>query len=405
MAPSATARQDQSAAAPRADARIRLSVLGATGSIGSSTLDLVRREPERYRVVALTAASNAAALAEAALSVGAEAAVISDPAAYGELRARLAGSGIESAAGPPAIVEAARRPADVVISAIVGAAGLAPSLAALDGARVLALANKETLVAAGTFFMAEAAARGVRVLPVDSEHNAIFQVLEADQHREVAEIILTASGGPFRTLPVEKMSAVTPAMALKHPNWSMGRKITIDSATLMNKGLELIEAAHLFPVSSDRLSVLVHPQSVVHGLVRYTDGSLLAELGSPDMRTPIGYCLHWPHRRATPVRPLDLAALGTLTFEAPDRGRFPCLALAEAAMRRGAGAPCVLNAANEVAVDAFLAGRLSFPGIAAVVEDTLSRAERAGMMREPASLDDAVSLDGAARRCAAELTQ
>lgn len=401
MAP-ALAIADGTAIARRAEGR-RLSVLGATGSVGRSTLDLVRREPGRWSVVALAAGSDAAGLAEAAVAVGAAVAVVADPAAYRDLAARLAGTGIAAAAGPAAVVEAAAMPTDVVVSAIVGAAGLAPSLAALSATRVLALANKETLVAAGACVMAEAARRGVAVLPVDSEHNAVFQVLESEAGREIAEIILTASGGPFRTLSAAELERVTPAMALRHPNWSMGRKITVDSATLMNKGLELIEARHLFAVGPDRLGVLVHPQSVVHGLVRYTDGSLLAELGSPDMRTPIGYCLAWPERRPTPVKPLDLAALGTITFEAPDRARFPCLAVAEAAMRRGAGAPCVLNAANEVAVEAFLAGRIGFTRIAAVVEEALSWADGTGMMAEPASLDDALALDAAARGRAAEL--
>ncbi len=389
------------AAAPSAGGRRRISILGATGSVGASTLDLVAREPDRYEVVALTAGRNAADLAEAARRLKAEIAVVADPACKAELADRLAGTGIAVAAGRDAVIEAAGRPTDLLVSAIVGAAGLAPSLAALAGTRVLALANKETLVTAGTYFMAEAARRGVTILPVDSEHNAIFQVLEADQTREVAEIILTASGGPFRALPADAFASITPAMALKHPNWSMGRKITIDSATLMNKGLELIEANHLFPVGPDRLSVLVHPQSVVHGLVRYSDGSVLAELGSPDMRTPIGYCLAWPERRPTPVRPLDLAAVGSVTFEQPDRSRFPCLALAEAAMRRGQGAPSVLNAANEIAVEAFLAERIAFTRIAAVVEETLSWAEGTGMMAEPASLADAEALDAAARAHAA----
>ncbi|WP_181707125.1 1-deoxy-D-xylulose-5-phosphate reductoisomerase [Chthonobacter rhizosphaerae] len=380
---------------------LRISVLGATGSIGTSTLDLIGREPDRFDVVALTAQSNTAALAEAAVRVGAAVAVIGDETAYGELAERLAGTGVAAAAGPDAIVEAAARPADLVVSAIVGAAGLAPSLAALGAAEAVALANKETLVSAGTLFMTEAVRRGVRVLPVDSEHNAIFQVLDAENIREVAEIILTASGGPFRTLSLAEMAGVTPERALKHPNWSMGRKISIDSATLMNKGLELIEAHHLFPVRPDQLSVVVHPQSAVHGLVRYTDGSLLAELGSADMRTPIAHCLAWPERRPAPVAPLDLVALGTLTFEAPDRARFPCLALAEAALAEGRGAPCVLNAANEIAVEAFLDGRIRFLDIAAVVADTLSRARGAGMMAEPASLVDAESLDASGRRLAA----
>ena len=271
------------------------------------------------------------------------------------------------------------------------------------GAPTVALANKETMVSAGPLFMRSAAARGVVVLPVDSEHNAIFQVLESRNAAEVQEIIRTASGGPFRTMPADRMATVTPEMALRHPNWAMGRKITIDSSTLMNKGLELIEAHHLFAVPADRLKVLVHPQSVVHGLVRYTDGSLLAELGSPDMRTPIGYCLAWPDRRPTPVKPLDLAALGTLTFEEPDRARFPCLALAEAAMARGDGATAVLNAANEVAVDAFLDHRIAYLDIARVVERTLSAAEGQGALREPWSLAEAEALDGEARRIAAAI--
>ncbi len=381
---------------------LRLSILGATGSIGSSTLDLVRRDRARYRIVALTAGSNASALADLAIEFEAEMAVLADPTGYGALRDRLVGTRIEAAAGASAVCDAATRPSDMVLSAIVGAAGLAPSLAALASTRTVALANKETLVCAGNFFMAEADRLGVRILPVDSEHNAIFQVLEADNRRDVAEIILTASGGPFRTMSRADMAAITPAMALKHPNWSMGRKVTIDSSTLMNKGLELVEAHHLFAIAPDKLSVLVHPQSAVHGLVRYTDGSLLAELGSADMRTPIAYCLAWPERRPAPVNPLDLAALGSLTFEAPDRARFPCLALAEAAMRRGAGAPCVLNAANEVAVDAFLDGKISYLHIAALVEKTLSAADARGIMADPRSLSDATALDAAARRLALE---
>lgn len=377
-----------------------ISILGVTGSIGGSTVDLVRREPERWRVVALSAGTNVAALAEAARLLRPEVAVVADPAGYADLAAALAGTGIEVGAGPSAVCDAARRPTEVLVSAIVGAAGLAPSLAALEGTRVLALANKETLVAAGSLVMAQAERRGVAVLPVDSEHNAIFQILDRRHVAAVTEVCLTASGGPFRTLPAADFATITPAMALRHPNWTMGRKITIDSATLMNKGLELIEAAHLFPVGPDKLTVLVHPQSVVHGLVRYADGALLAELGAPDMRTAIGYCLSWPERRATPVAPLDLARLGSLTFEAPDRGRFPCLALAEAALRRGSGAPCVLNAANEVAVEAFLDGRIPFTGIAALVDAALAAAEGRGLLLEPDSLGAAEELDRAARRLA-----
>jgi 1-deoxy-D-xylulose-5-phosphate reductoisomerase len=384
------------------EGRMRLSILGSTGSIGTSALDLVRREPKRFSVEALVAGSDTATLAAQAIAVGARIAVVADPAGYEDLSRRLAGSGIAAAAGPDAVVEAASRPTDMVLSAIVGAAGLAPSVAALTASRTVALANKETLVCAGGLFMAEAAKRGVRILPVDSEHNAIFQVLETRNAGEVSEIILTASGGPFLSFDHDALSAVTPAMALKHPNWSMGRKVTVDSATLMNKGLELIEAHHLFAVEAARLSVLVHPQSVIHGLVRYSDGSLLAELGSPDMRTPIAYCLAWPERRPAPVKPLDLAALGMISFEEPDRTRFPCLALAEAAMERGGGAPCVLNAANEVAVDAFLEGRIGFTDIARVVAGTLEAADRAGELADPAALSDAEELNGSGRRRAAD---
>lgn len=378
----------------------RLSILGATGSIGLSTLDVVAAEPGRFTIEALTAGRNAAALAELAVRFSARVAVVADPAAYAELRERLVGTGIETAAGPEAIAAAAARPTDIVLSAIVGFAGLAPSLAALGATRIVALANKETLVSAGPLFMAAARQAGTVVLPVDSEHNAIFQAFETGNADAVIEVIITASGGPFLHTPKAELSAVTRDMALKHPKWSMGPKITIDSATLMNKGLELIEAHRLYPVSVDQLSVLVHPQSVVHGLVRYKDGSLLAELGVPDMRTPIGYCLAWPERRPTTVKPLDLATLGTLTFEAPDRDRFPCLPLAEAALRRGNGAPCVLNAANEVAVEAFLAGRIGFLDIVRTVEATLERIDGAGGLAEPQTLAAATELDGWARKIA-----
>jgi 1-deoxy-D-xylulose-5-phosphate reductoisomerase len=376
---------------------VRISLLGSTGSVGKSAIDLIAREPERYRVEALVAGRDAELLAGQARAVGARLAVIADVSRYDDLRERLAGTGIEAAAGHSAVIEAASRPTDIVLSAIVGAAGLAPSVAALSGARTVALANKETLVCAGTLFTRAAAARGVRVLPVDSEHNAIFQVLESRNAAEVTQIILTASGGPFRALDADALARVTPEAALRHPNWSMGRKITIDSATLMNKGLELIEAHYLFDVPPEKLGVVVHPQSVVHGMVRYSDGSLLAELGSPDMRTPIAYCLSWPERRPAPVKPLDLVALGTMTFEAPDRTRFPCLALAESAMARGQGAPCVLNAANEIAVAAFLDGRIGYTDIARSVEAAIESADRAGDLVEPASLDDAEALNGRGR--------
>lgn len=400
MTMTSTAEAGESRKAPEAQAPRRLSILGATGSIGLNVLDLVAAEPGRFEVEALTAGRNARELAALAIRFSARIAVVADPSAYSELRDRLAGTGIEAAAGAEAVSAAAARPTDILVSAIVGFAGLAPSLAALGATRTLALANKETLVSAGPLFLATAERAGTRVLPVDSEHNAIFQVFEADNARDVSEVIITASGGPFLRTPKEDLASVTRDMALRHPKWSMGPKITIDSATLMNKGLELIEAYRLYPVSVDQLSVLVHPQSVVHGLVRYKDGSLLAELGVPDMRTPIGYCLAWPERRPTTVKPLDLAAVGTLTFEAPDRDRFPCLPLAEAAMRRGEGAPCVLNAANEVAVEAFLAGRVGFLDIARVVEATLGRIDAEGGLSEPTSLAGAIELDGWARKIA-----
>ncbi|MCM5559022.1 1-deoxy-D-xylulose-5-phosphate reductoisomerase [Pleomorphomonas sp. JP5] len=378
----------------------RLSILGATGSIGLNVLDLVAAEPGRFAVEALTAGRNARELAALAIRFSARIAVVADPSAYAELREHLVGTGIEAAAGADAVAAAAARSTDILVSAIVGFAGLAPSLAALGATRTLALANKETLVSAGPLFLATAQREGTRILPVDSEHNAIFQVFETDNAANVSEVIITASGGPFLRTPKQELAAATRDMALKHPKWSMGPKITIDSATLMNKGLELIEAYRLYPVSVDQLSVLVHPQSVVHGLVRYRDGSLLAELGVPDMRTPIGYCLSWPERRPTTVKPLDLATIGTLTFEAPDRDRFPCLPLAEAAMRRGDGAPCVLNAANEVAVEAFLAGRIGFLDIARVVEATLAKIDTEGGLSEPSSLAAATELDGWARKIA-----
>jgi 1-deoxy-D-xylulose-5-phosphate reductoisomerase len=381
---------------------MRLTVLGATGSIGQSTLDLVARAPDRFEVVALVGGSRPAELAAAARAVGAKIAVVADEAAGPALREALAGSGIEAAAGPAAVLEAAARPADMVMAAITGAAGLAPTLAAARTGATIALANKECLVSAGRLFMREAERHGARVLPVDSEHNAIFQVLESRNISAVDRILLTASGGPFRTWSRGEMERATAAQALKHPNWSMGAKITIDSATLMNKGLEVIEASLLFPAVADRIAVVVHPQSVVHGLVAYADGSVLAQLGAPDMRTPISYCLGWPERLATPVARLDLAAIGTLTFEAPDLDRFPALALAMAALRRGQGATTVLNGANEIAVAAFLDNRIGFLDIAGVVEAVIGRCDASGMLQEPASLEAVFALDAAARRLAAE---
>ncbi len=370
-----------------------LTILGATGSVGRQALDLVARNPGRWRVEALTANSDAEGLAAAARASGAAFAAIADPGCYAALKAALAGSGIAAAAGPEAICEAARRPGDIVLTAIVGAAGLAPTLAAVERGATLAIANKETLVCAGPVVTAAAQASGAILLPVDSEHNAIFQVFDHDHPERVEKIILTCSGGPFRTRSRAEMAGATVADACKHPVWSMGAKISVDSATLMNKGLELIEAHHLFPVGHERLDVIIHPQSVVHSMVEYVDGSVLAQLGSPDMRIPIAYAMAWPDRIATPAARLDLAAIARLEFEAPDLARFPCLDLAWAALRAGGSAPCILNAANEIAVAAFIAGQVSFLDIDAVVAATLAHVP-AGPV---GSLDEVVEVDAAAR--------
>ena len=393
-----SARQSTTSSAPRG-----VTILGATGSVGSSTIDLIRREPGRYRVEALTARRNAALLAKSAREVGARFAVVADAAAYDDLKAALSGSGIEAAAGEAALKEAAERPADWVMAAISGAIGLRPTLAAIERGATVALANKECLVCAGALFMRRAAATGATVLPVDSEHNAIFQALSAGSRDDVKRIILTASGGPFRTWSLEAIKAATPEQALRHPNWTMGPKITVDSATMMNKGLELIEAHHLFAIPSDEIDVLVHPQSAVHGLVEFRDGSLVAQLGSPDMRIPIAHCLAWPRRIDTPAARLDLARLGQLNFEAPDSVRFPALALARRVLQSGGAAPTVLNAADEVAVGEFIAGRIGFTGIPALVEATLEAAEARGLMAEPAEIDAALAVDHISRSLARDL--
>ena len=386
------------AAAPRT-----VTLLGATGSIGSSTIDLLRRDPDSYQIEAVTAHRNGAALARLALELGARFAAVAEPDAYDELKAGLSGSRIEAAAGPGALVEAAERPADWVMAAITGAASLKPTLAAAERGATVALANKECLVCAGALFMRRAAAAGASVLPVDSEHNAIFQALSAGRREDVRRIVLTASGGPFRTWTREAIREVTLEQALKHPTWSMGPKITIDSATLMNKGLELIEARHLFALAPDELDVVVHPQSVVHGLVEFRDGSVIAQLGSPDMRIPIAHCLAFPERMTTPAQRLDLARISSLTFEEPDPGRFPALAIARQALAAGGAAPTILNAANEVAVAEFVGRRLGFVGIPALVEATLDAAERSGTMAEPQSVDQAIAIDHNARRLATDL--
>jgi 1-deoxy-D-xylulose-5-phosphate reductoisomerase len=380
-----------------------ITILGATGSIGSSTADLLRRDPGSYSVEAVTANRDAVALARLARELGARFAAVGDTAAYAELKSELSGSGIEAAAGPEALVEAAQRPAEWVMAAITGAASLAPTLAAAERGAAVALANKECLVCAGALFMRRAAAAGANVLPVDSEHNAIFQALGSGRRDDVRRIILTASGGPFRTFTAEQIRKVTLDQALKHPVWSMGPKITIDSATLMNKGLELIEAHHLFALPPEELDVVVHPQSIVHGLVEFRDGSVIAQLGSPDMRIPISHCLAWPVRMETPAARLNLAQVSTLSFEEPDMVRFPALALARRALATAGSAPTVLNAANEVAVQQFVEKRLGFSGIPALVEATLDGMARRGETREPQTVEEALAVDHTARRVAADL--
>ncbi|HWW63578.1 MAG TPA: 1-deoxy-D-xylulose-5-phosphate reductoisomerase [Sphingomonadaceae bacterium] len=376
----------------------RVSILGATGSVGTSTLDLVEREPDAFEVVALTAHRDVVGLADAARRTDAKLAVIGDAALHGPLREALAGTGIECAAGPGAIVEAAAREADWTMAAIVGCAGLPAVMAAIERGGAVALANKEALVSAGPVMTAAMRTHKATLLPVDSEHNAIFQCFAHHAPESVRRIILTASGGPFRSWTREAMATVTPAEAVKHPNWSMGAKISVDSATMMNKGLELIEADHLFPVGHQRIEILVHAQSVVHSMVEYVDGSILAQLGTPDMRTPIAHALAWPQRMAAPCEPLDFARVGRLDFEAPDPVRFPALALARAAVEAGGARPAILNAANEEAVAAFLARRLGFLDITAIVEDVLGRYDPPA----PTSLDDVFAIDGVARRLAGE---
>jgi len=380
-----------------------ITVLGATGSIGTSTLDLIKRNRDRYRVEALTAGSNGKALAACAREVGAKLAVVADQAAYAELKDGLAGSGIEAAAGADALVEAAVRPADWIMASIAGAIGLKPTLAAIERGMTVALANKECLVCAGGLFMRRAAATGARVLPVDSEHNAIFQALCSGPREGVRRIVLTASGGPFRTWSMDQIRVATPQQALKHPNWLMGPKVTIDSATLMNKGLELIEAHHLFALPSSRIGVLVHPQSVIHGMVEYIDGSVVAQLGAPDMRIPIAHCLAWPERLDGPAPRLDLAKVAQLTFDEPDLTRFPALGLARQAMETGGAATTVLNATDEIAVAEFIAGRIPLLGIPALVAETLSAAAGRGLLKEPDTIEAALAVDHESRDLARSL--
>jgi 1-deoxy-D-xylulose-5-phosphate reductoisomerase len=378
------------------DARKSVSILGATGSIGTSTLDLIEREPERFRVVALTANCDVTRLAAAAIRTRAEHAVVADAACVPALREALAGHDTVVSGGREAVVAAAALGADWTMAAIVGCAGLASVLAAVEAGRTVVLANKEPLVSAGDLILAAARTSGATLLPADSEHNAIFQCL-AGGSAEYVRIVLTGSGGPFRTWPVERMRDVTVEQAIAHPNWSMGAKISVDSATMMNKGLELIEAARLFPIDPDRIEIVVHPQSVIHSMVDFVDGSMLAQLGVSDMRVPIAHTLAWPQRMATPMPPLDLVAVGRLDFEAPDPQRFPALRLARAALNAGGARPAILNAANEQAVDAFLARRIGFLDIAAIVGNVLDRYDPP----TPETLDEVLAIDAEARRLAA----
>jgi 1-deoxy-D-xylulose-5-phosphate reductoisomerase len=375
----------------------RLVILGATGSIGRSCAQVVGESPGRFAIAAVAGGRDGAALARAALALGADFAALADPAGYADLKLGLAGSGVEAAAGAEAVIEAALRPSDLVVSAIVGTAGLAPTYAAVSAGRAVALANKETLVCAGDAVMAAARHAGARLLPMDSEHNAIFQALGGRDSASIVRMTITASGGPFRQWSAERIAAATRAEALAHPNWTMGPKVTIDSATLMNKGLELIEAHHLFAVSAERLAVVVHPQSIVHGLIAFADGSLIAGLASPDMRTPIAHCLAYPARIPSGVAAPDLAALAALTFEAADLVRFPALRLAMSALADGGGAPTALNAANEVAVAAFLDGRIGFAEIARLVERTLEAMGGAGEIVVPATVAEALAIHHIAR--------
>ena len=379
-----------------------LTLLGATGSIGASTLDLVRCNRDDWRVDTLTAHCSAVELAALAIEFDAKLAVVGDEACLPELRDALAGSGIAAAGGAQALVEAAMRPVDMTVAAIVGCAGLAPVMAAIERGGTVALANKEALVSAGEVMMQAVAKHGATLLPTDSEHNAIFQCLAGDRLSDVARITLTASGGPLRTWTQAQLDAATPAEAVAHPNWSMGAKISVDSATMMNKGLEYIEAYHLFPVGLDKLGIVVHPQSVIHSMVEFRDRSTLAQLGPSDMRVPIASCLAWPQRMETPLPALDLAAIGQLTFEPTNETLFPATRLAREAIAAGGAAPAILNAANEVAVAAFLAGQIRFTRIAAMVEETLQRSNDAP---RPVSLDEVLAVDQSARRQAMSLLE
>lgn len=382
-----------------------ITILGATGSIGTSTLDLIRRDraidPDHWQIEALTANCSAQELAALAREFEAKLAVVGDENCLAELRDALAGSEIEAAGGPQALCEAAARPVDLTIAAIVGCAGLAPVMAAIERGGIIALANKEALVSAGEVMTASVIKHGAALLPTDSEHNAIFQCLAGNKIEDVSRITLTASGGPFWTWTAEQIARATPEQAVAHPNWSMGAKISVDSATLMNKGLELIEAYHLFPIGLDNLHIVVHPQSVIHSMVEYRDRSTLAQLGPSDMRVPIASCLAWPARMNTPLEPLDLAKIGELTFFEPDVARFPATLLARNAIHIGGAAPAVLNAANEVAVASFLNGQIGFSSITVVAEEMLNRYAPPA----PTTLEDVLAVDADVRTYTAELLE
>ena len=378
-----------------------VTILGSTGSVGTSTLDLVRRDPEAFDVVALTANRNVELVVQQAAEFKPQMIAMADAKAAEEVKDQLSDSSVQVLSGPEGLIEAAAAPSDWVMAAIVGAAGLPPTLAAVDRGVSVALANKECLVCAGDLMMQRVREKGATLLPVDSEHNAIFQVFETDQVAEIEKIILTASGGPFRTWNHNQMGAATPEQAVAHPNWDMGAKISVDSASMMNKGLELIEAHHLFAMPEEQIDIVVHPQSVIHSMVAYTDGSVLAQMGTPDMRTPIAVTLGWPDRMPAPSPKLNFAETSTLTFEEPDLTRFPCLRLAREALQAGGAAPTVLNAANEVAVAAFLANRIGFLDIPDVVERTLAQISP----RKLATLDEVNEADAEARQAAQALTE
>ncbi|MCW9032642.1 MAG: 1-deoxy-D-xylulose-5-phosphate reductoisomerase [Rhodospirillales bacterium] len=374
----------------------RVSILGSTGSVGCSTMELIESAPEKFEIVALTANGNIQLLAEQAKKYKPELAVTANIELYKELKGALSGTGIEIAAGPDAVIEAAKRDTDWVMAAIVGAAGLKSTLAAVEQGYTVGLANKESLVCAGELMMEKVKESGATLLPVDSEHNAIFQVLDFDHPKRIDKIILTASGGPFRDFTYADMENVTPKQAIAHPNWDMGQKISVDSATMMNKGLELIEAYHLFPVTEDQIEIIVHPQSVVHSLVSYIDGSVLCQMGTPDMKIPIAYALAWPDRMKTPGQRLNLWEKNDLSFEAPDSTRFPALKLARNALQIGGGAPTILNAANEISVGRFLREEIGFLDIARIVEKTMGITP----LIKPQSISEVFDLDAEARRIA-----